>query len=276
VPCSKIHGDEYGSCTNDYSCYYTTAAQSSSGSERYGSTEVDYFPHSLAPPEQIISFIFVVDDLQMAPGCWGFLPQPPPVHNEPPALGLQTRGDNFIHINKSATYRWENGVISHATEHNVTNTPDSTPLKIYRAITMFYNDDFVLAEANASARDMRDQKYPRDRWFGLRFRHGTSISRVDLTGDESYMAKQPNKQFAKSLGLGKYQKSDFSGSQNHGLSGNLAILLALIAFSCRCEALDKDLMSNSSGRKSYQWKPKPHGPEGRKSQLWSPFLVNLY
>jgi hypothetical protein len=139
---------------------------------------------------------------------------------------------------------------------------------------MFYNGGFVLAEGDASTRDMINQKDPRDRWFGLRFRHDPSLSRLDLTGDESYMAKRPNTRLVKSLGLGKYQNSNYSGSQNHGLNGNLAILLALIAFSCRCEALDKVLMSKSNGWNNYQWKPHPHGWESRKSQLQPPFLVN--
>ena len=163
-----------------------------------------------------MSFIFVVDNLEMAPGCWHFLPRPPPVHNNSPALGPRTRRNDFVHINKSAMYRWENGEISHATEYSFTNTPNSTPLKIYRAITMFCNGSFVIAEGDASTRDMIKQKYPRDRWFGLRFRHEPSLSRLDLTGDESYMAKWPNTRLVKSLGLGKYQNSNYSGSQNHG------------------------------------------------------------
>jgi hypothetical protein len=276
VPYSKVHGDEYGSSTSGYNAYCTTPSQSSSGSEWHGSTGACYFPHGLSPPEPTMSFIFVIDNLEMAPGCWEFLPRPPPVHNEPPALGPRTRRTNFIHINESAIYRWENGVTSHAIEHSFTSTPDSIPLKEYRAITMFYNGGFVLAEGDASKRDMRNQKYPRDRWFGLRFRHETSLSRVDLTSHVSYMAKRPNPWLVKSLGLGNYQNSDYSGSQNHGLNGNLAILLALIAFSCRCEALDKVLMSDSNGWNSYQWKPHPHGWDSRKSHLQSPFLVNWY
>ena len=163
-----------------------------------------------------MSFIFVVDNLEMAPGCWRFLPRPTPVHKEPPASGRQTKRKHFIHINRSAIYRWENGEISHATEYSFTNTPNSTPLKIYRAITMFCNGSFVIAEGDASTRDMIKQKDPRDRWFGLRFRHEPSLSRLDLTGDESYMAKHPNKGFVNMLGLGNCQNSDYSGSQNHG------------------------------------------------------------
>ena len=83
---------------------------------------------------------------------------------------------------------------------------------------MFYNGGFVLAEGDASTRDMINQKDPRDRWFGLRFRHDPSLSRLDLTGDDSYMAKRPNTRLVKSLGLGKYQNSNYSGSQNHGLN----------------------------------------------------------
>jgi hypothetical protein len=222
-----------------------------------------------------MSFIFVVDNLEMAPGCWHFLPRPPSVHEEPAALGGQTRRDNFIHINKSAIYRWKNGVISHATGCKYASTQDWIPLKEYRAITMFYNGGFVLAEGDASKRDMRNQEYPRDRWYGLRFRHEASLSRVDLTGDESYMANGPNTRLVNSLGLGNYQNADYSGSQNHGLNGNLAILLALIAFSCRCESLDKVLMSHSSGWNKYQWKPHPHGQNSRKSQRQYPSLVNL-
>jgi len=81
---------------------------------------------------------------------------------------------------------------------------------------MFCNGSFVIAEGDASTRDMIKQKYPRDRWFGLRFRHEPSLSRLDLTGDESYMAKHPNKGFVNMLGLGNCQNSDYSGSQNHG------------------------------------------------------------
>ena len=123
---------------------------------------------------------------------------------------------------------------------------------------------------------MRKQKYPRDRWFGFRFRHEPSLSRLDLTGDESYMAKQPNKGLVNIARAWQLPEFRLFWKSEPRLNGNLAILLALIAFSCRCEALDKVLMSDSSGRNSYQWKPHPHGWESRKSQLPSPFLVNWY
>jgi hypothetical protein len=276
VPYLEAHGNEYGSFASNYNGYCAPAGQSSSESKSYGSTEVCYIQHSLAVPTQTISFIFAVYYLEMAPGCWRFLPRPPPVYRKPPGLGRQTRRNNFIHINNSAVYRWENGVISHATEYSSTITPGSTPLEEYRAITMFYNRGFVLAEGDASIRDMIKQKYPRDRWFGLRFRHEKSLSRVDLTGDESYMAERPNIQLENSLGLGKYQNQHCSRGQNHGLNGNLAVVLALIAFSCRCEALDKVFMSDRSGWNNYQWKPHKYDPAGRKSQLQPPFLANSY
>lgn len=119
VPYAKVYGDDYGSSTSDYNCHYTNAGQSSSESERYGFTGVDDFLHSLSPPEPSISFIFAVDNLKMAPEYWHFLPRLPSGLNEPPAWGCQTRRDNFIHRNKSAIYRWKNGVISHATEYSL-------------------------------------------------------------------------------------------------------------------------------------------------------------
>lgn len=142
---------------------------------------------------------------------------------------------------------------------------------------MFYNDGFVLAEGDASKRDMEYQEYPRDRWFGLRFRPETSLSRVDLNGSESYIEKKRSKkQLVNSLRLGNYQRPDNSGNRNHGLNGNLAILLALIAFSYSCETLDKVLMSHSSGWNNYQWKTHRYGQNSRKSPRQYPFSVNLY
>jgi hypothetical protein len=151
-------------------------------------------------------------------------------------------------------YRWENGRISHAAGYTYSN--GSNPLEEYRLATMFYNRGFVVAEGNASAREMRKKSYPLDRWFDLLFRHDGDVFRVDLKGGKSYLAWQAPPQVVDSLGLDYHQNKNKNknkqGSERAGLGGNFAILLGLIAFSCRGNWLDSVLTNSTSGWNNYK------------------------
>ena len=83
---------------------------------------------------------------------------------------------------------------------------------------MFYNLGFVVAEGNASAREMRKKSYPLDRWFDLLFRHDGDVSRVDLKGDKFYLAWQAPPQLVDSLGL-DYHQNQNKNKTNKDVSG---------------------------------------------------------
>lgn len=188
---------------------------------------------------------------------------------------FQTNHNNFIKSEHRGTiYRWENGQVSHATGYSWPTEPVVNPIQKYRAITMFYNGGFILADDNASTRDMRNETYPRDRWFDLRFRHEEYVTRLDLTGEETQMTCDLPPQLERSLGLGSYCKPQYYGRQRNGLSGNLAIVLALISFSCSYDSLDEVLMASRSGWNDYGWKPHRYGRGARTSQPLPELLLS--
>lgn len=129
---------------------------------------------------------------------------------------------------------------------------------------------------------MDESPHPRNRWWPLTFEHEGSlvfneetgqesyfpgsISRVQETGQQSYLAGSGA--WTKDLGLGSY-KDEYTGPAG-GLAGNLAIVLGLVAFSCKSRRLHDVLIQDRALRSGARWEGHNHS-DGRK--IASPFLT---
>lgn len=131
---------------------------------------------------------------------------------------------------------------------------------------MFYCNPFdqsVAAEGDATNRDMGDAPHPNNRWYTLRFHHQSALSRLDLGGPEPYLASKLADHGSYSinqLGLTSWYDPDPRSSPSTRLAGNLALLIALVAFSCRSARLDTVLRTSWI---HYEWRPHLYTP-GRK------------
>lgn len=114
---------------------------------------------------------------------------------------------------------------------------------------------FVAAPGDASMRDMAssDASAALDRWWPLNFFHDGSLSRIDIPGDEVVLAGTGS--WIHRLGLDSYSNRDASDSG--GLAGNLALVIALIAFSCEARALDTVLREDRAWRHR-RWRGHHH------------------
>jgi hypothetical protein len=127
---------------------------------------------------------------------------------------------------------------------------------------MFYCNpwaQFMTATGDASTRHMALSADPGNRWWPLTFRHHGALSRVEEVGEEQYLAGT-GASFIADFGLGAYNNQHAPASG--GLAGNLAILVALIAFSCEPDQLDNVLIHDRAWRR-HRW--RGHGrPDGRE------------
>lgn len=195
-----------------------------------------------APISVTASFLFHVNPqaLNEDPEAGGIPPRvdrttglwTPP--EEAAGFGPQTQG---------AVYRWHNGVVTRASE--VTSNAGLTP---FRAVTMFYCNpftQFVVTDGDASSRNMEGAAAPQDRWSPLGFHHLGSVSYLDFAGEHPYLAGN-RAGFIRRIGLDSYQAREENAPRAGGLAGNLAMLIALIAFSCRSRDLDAVLVEDQA------------------------------
>ncbi|TVY37326.1 hypothetical protein LSUB1_G004750 [Lachnellula subtilissima] len=225
------------------------------------------------PTWPVMSFLFTVNTLTLneEPTNGGVAPRVddhgrwlPPLYRA--GFGQQIPG---------TVYRWENGVISQAigyewyrgavwSSHGVTG--------LHRANTLFYCnpfDQFLATEGNAIDRDMANSPVPNNRWYTLNFRHQSTLSRLDLGGPEPYLAG-PVPHSINQLGLNSWYNPEPLAPPSSGLSGNLALLIALVAFSCRSERLDTVLRTSW---RHYEWRGHNHS-NGRYERRG--VVVNIY
>jgi hypothetical protein len=103
--------------------------------------------------------------------------------------------------------------------------------------------------------------FPDNRWYPLNFRHDRGLSRIDTVGDEQSLASYGGR-WVDQLGLAAYNYPDPDPEAeitppdppaSEGLAGNLSILIALIAFSCRNHDLDTVLLTDRAWRRR-QWR----------------------
>ncbi|CZR56496.1 uncharacterized protein PAC_06384 [Phialocephala subalpina] len=201
-------------------------------------------PETWPPP----SFLFSINTLPVndEPSEGG---EPPRVNENgrwyPPirrnGFGPQIPGEQL--------YRWaEGGKISLADDCQLYEgmwwSRDSVPLAEYRASTMFYCSDFtqfLVATGDASMRHMDEAEDPHNRWWPLTFRHDGSLSQVEEVGQEQNLAGTGP--WVNALGLRSYRNRRTSASSG-GLAGNVAVIIGLIAFSCKSEDLRTVLLTD--------------------------------
>ncbi len=133
--------------------------------------------------------------------------------------------------------------------------------------------EFMIATGDASTRDMATSPGPHSRWWAITFRNEGNLSRVEESGEDRYLAGSIAP-WMDDLGLGLHARRDVPPLPPcDGLSGNLAILIALIAFSCRSQDFDTVLRRDRAWR-GYRWRGH-HRESGRKLQT-HPCIRNVY
>lgn len=219
--------------------------------------------HHVQPEETqpYSSFLFAVKELQINDNTWqgGVAPRAdqygywiPPIY----AAGL-------LCSNQARLYKWSNGVINGMSTDYQTMSPY---LVHYRTKTVFYCNpwsQFQAAVGDASAMDMATANVPNDRWYPLSFHHDGGISRVDVGGSEQYLAGTGGN-WVTPLGLNSYHRNHPDLPAAEGLAGDLAILIALIAFSCEPRDFDRMLLYDRPWH-SYRWIGHHRRP-GRKQR----------
>lgn len=168
-------------------------------------------------------------------------------------------GVGFNPQNLGTLYRWQNGTISPATEYTWYNgawwSPQNVTPEIYRTNTIFYCnpfDHFLAIDGDASAGDIANAEFPNNRWYTLNFRHDYELSRLDLVGDKPHLAGN-GPRFIDQLGIRSWRHPDSPEAPaptSTGLSGNLALLIGLVVFSCRSDRMDNVLRN---AWRNYQW-----------------------
>jgi hypothetical protein len=208
------------------------------------------------PPPPPTSFLFVVNGLPLNEDVdnGGVTPRTddygrwlPPLYQA--GFGPKSRGTVF---------RWRNGVITAPTGYQWIDgyayAPNGGVLNYYRSMTVFYCnpwDQYLVADGDASTRDIATANFPGERWYPVNFRNDGNLSRLDFAGDEQYLAGN-GAAFIDQLGLTSYQSQEQGAPTSGGLAGNLAILIGLVAFSCRSRDL-RDILVNDRAWHRNRW-----------------------
>lgn len=229
---------------------------------------VESASESATEPVPQTTFVFAVNELPLNddPNNCGVAPLHngngrwiPPVYSN--GFGSQTAG---------RLYRWNSdGSVTSARDcqwyEGQVWSSASELLTVYNTRTVFWCNgwaQFMLATGDASTRDVATSDHPHNRWWPLTFRHDDTplaLSRVEELGEEQYLAGS-GRQFIADFGLGAYTPRD--APRSGGLAGNLAIIIALIAFSCQAARLDTVLLEHRAWR-GRRW--HSHGrSDGRK------------
>ncbi|KAE8449603.1 hypothetical protein EG329_007933 [Mollisiaceae sp. DMI_Dod_QoI] len=263
-----------------------SSRKTSGAKSSHGSSSTDPATE-MQPTWPAISFLFIVNGLTLNDDPdtnGGVLPR----HDEHGAWLPPIYGAGFGELKPGTVFRWENGVISTADDFRwsdgcVYASWSNIPLGLYKAVTMFYCDpfhQFLVADGDASTRDIASADFPGDRWYTINFHHQENLSRVDFAGDERYLAGVGGN-CINQLGLGSYQNPEpDSVPLSGGLAGHLTILIGLIAFSCKRQNLDRILIEDQAWL-NYQWNShsRNHGRMylylyvGPKEAWWFPYSL---
>lgn len=159
----------------------------------------------------------------------------PPIYRA--GFGVQNRG---------TIYRWNGGEISTA------GIPNANSLQPYKATTMFWCNpfyQFLAATGDASTRDIASTE-SEDKWHAINFHHEETLSRIDYAGDQYLAGNRAG--FISQLGLTSYENQHDDAPVAGGLAGDLAMLIGLVAFSCKRRELSQILINDRAWR-NYQW-----------------------
>ncbi|KAH9215887.1 hypothetical protein DL95DRAFT_435416 [Leptodontidium sp. 2 PMI_412] len=195
----------------------------------------------------------------------------PPVYSN--GFGPQVTGN---------LYRWEsNGTISPALDCQWVNGSfmsretaerDSHEIQLYCTRTVFWCDpwaQFMVATGDSSSRHMQHSEEPHNRWWPLTFEHDRAMSRVVESGPSQYLAGSGAAWIA-DLGLLSHVPRRAPAAT--GLSGNLAILMGIIALSCPAEYFDTVLTTDRPLRRN-RWRGHNRG-DGRSNERG--VVVHIY
>ena len=87
---------------------------------------------------------------------------------------------------------------------------------------------------------------PQDKWYPLGFDYGANtVSYLDIVAEHNCLAGN-RAGFIRRLGLDSYSNPEDNAPRAGGLAGNLAMLVALIAFTCGTRDLDAVLIRDQS------------------------------
>lgn len=214
-------------------------------------------------PTAPTSFLFVVNELvcnenfQQADNFGRWLPP-----QQPGGYASQVVG---------RIYRWTDGDVSIAQGYRWENrrayTPGNAELVIHDYMTTFYCNNFLrflTAPGDATTRNFATADVPNDRWYTLSFDNNSSpIARLDYTASDGYMEGYGSTgTFVDELGIGPYMDNEAEPQDPplDGLAGKLAMLIALIAFSCRPGDLHQVLTHDRAWRhRRWAGHPRNHG-----------------
>jgi hypothetical protein len=151
-------------------------------------------------------------------------------------------------------YRWDDGVITATNANYREVSPQLIP---YGTRTVFYCDQLLNFRATACDPTLQNMaETPDNRWHRLMFENGAGFSRVDIGGQDMYLpATGPP--WLGQLGLTRYCEAESDLLPLQSLAGDLAIILALIALSCRQSDLDQILVRERVWHR-YRWRGHNH------------------
>ncbi|KAB8303736.1 hypothetical protein EYC80_005119 [Monilinia laxa] len=221
-------------------------------------------PFSTMAHRRYTSFLFNVNELHVnddannggvAPrtnenGRWmppiyraGFLPQTP---------GRMFRwADGYI-IDAGYDYQWFGG-------EGLTYS-NNQRLQHYRSTTLFWCNEFTqwqMIEEDATTIDIATSDFPNNRWYPLAFRQDGTLSRVSASLEEQYLAGKDGAWIGQ-LGLQTYRHR--RNRPTTGLAGNLATIVALVAFSCNDDrALYNALINDIAWQRQWRTHAAEHG-----------------
>jgi hypothetical protein len=129
---------------------------------------------------------------------------------------------------------------------------------------MFYCNPWtqhLMAECDPSREDMITADHPNNRWWPFTFRHRGALSDVTYGTEEQYLAGS-SARWINHLGLNDYVHQESETPLADGLAGNLATVIALIAFSCRRSDWH-DILMHDRAWWNYRWRGhnRRHGRE---------------
>ncbi|KAH8592835.1 hypothetical protein B0O99DRAFT_689384 [Bisporella sp. PMI_857] len=236
---------------------FSRSRPSHRSSSRYGSSEpvassFQQAQFGSAWPQT--SFLFVVNELPINEDS-GVTPR----YDEngrwlPPLLS-----NAFAPQIPGRVYRWTDGAITRADGYEWFQgegwTPQRLRLDSYRTTAMFYCNPWtqhLMAECDPSREDMITADHPNNRWWPFTFRHRGALSDVTYGTEEQYLAGS-SARWINHLGLNDYVHQESETPLADGLAGNLATVIALIAFSCRRSDWH-DILMHDRAWWNYRWR----------------------
>jgi hypothetical protein len=249
--------------------------QASKSSSQVNTSFVQEAQYSQPWPSR--SFLFAVNELPINddPDVGGLAPR----YNENNRWNPPLYRHGFGTQRLGVLYRWEEGTISKAADCPVSggtfreSSGSSNSLTIYRTQTLIWCNNFtqfLSVPGDASSVDVANTEAFGNRWWPPTFSYNGTLSRVTVSASEQYLASRRSAWII-ALGLESYVSR--RATQYGGLAGDLALVIGLVAFSCRCRDLDRILRQDRAWDR-FRWRghSREHGREcvGARPGLSSP------